>query len=434
MPENGEKKKNVFSVRNYRLTFFGALVSGLGALLYSFAVSFYILEISSNNAFLQGLYLFVCGTVQLVFTLLGGVLGDRFNKGRIMAVCDYLKGGLILLTTLLMLLFKWNQAHIVILFVFGVLGSAVSGVFEPASGALLPHIVEEVQLQQANAYFSARGAVQSIFGVVLAGILYAAIPVVPLFLIVGLCYIFSGVSEMFIRYEHRVPEERLTLSVALSDLGEGVRYLRSQKAIMTMMAAILFINFFFAPVSGNFIPFFVKTDIAQAPSYLFQRFLTPELWYSLFCVLFGLSSLISSILIGARPQREKCGRRTAGWLFAFSILIIAVAFLYWILVARGLSLNAFLWVFAVGAFIIGFVLPFVNIPFSTVLMRVIDRDKLSKVNSILSIFSQGLIPIASAIAGAVLQYVGSAPLLFICAGGFLATALFLLLNKQTAQI
>ena len=44
---NDEKKAiNVFAVRNYRLVFFGALVSELGALLYSFAVGFYILEIS----------------------------------------------------------------------------------------------------------------------------------------------------------------------------------------------------------------------------------------------------------------------------------------------------------------------------------------------------------------------------------------------------
>ena len=47
--------RNVFAGRNFRLVFFGALVSELGALLYSFAVSFYILEISNNNAFLQGL-------------------------------------------------------------------------------------------------------------------------------------------------------------------------------------------------------------------------------------------------------------------------------------------------------------------------------------------------------------------------------------------
>ena len=51
------KGKNVFTNRNFRLVFFGALVSELGAVLYSFAVSFYILEISENNAFLQGLYL-----------------------------------------------------------------------------------------------------------------------------------------------------------------------------------------------------------------------------------------------------------------------------------------------------------------------------------------------------------------------------------------
>ena len=83
--------KNVFSVRNFRLVFFGALVSELGAVLYSFAVSFYILEISGNNAFLQGLYLALCGVMLLLFTPLGGVLGDRNNKAKIMFVCDYIK-------------------------------------------------------------------------------------------------------------------------------------------------------------------------------------------------------------------------------------------------------------------------------------------------------------------------------------------------------
>ena len=38
-----KKATNVFANRNYRLVFLGALVSELGALLYSFAVGFYIL-------------------------------------------------------------------------------------------------------------------------------------------------------------------------------------------------------------------------------------------------------------------------------------------------------------------------------------------------------------------------------------------------------
>ena len=53
---NEKKSSNVFVDRNFRLVFLGALVSELGALLYSFAVGLYILENSENNAFLQGLY------------------------------------------------------------------------------------------------------------------------------------------------------------------------------------------------------------------------------------------------------------------------------------------------------------------------------------------------------------------------------------------
>ena len=89
--------RNVFFNRNYRLVFFGALVSELGAILYSFAVSFYILEITDNNAFLQGLYLALCGGMLLLATPVGGVLGDRFNKAKIMFLCDYMNKVLSLL-------------------------------------------------------------------------------------------------------------------------------------------------------------------------------------------------------------------------------------------------------------------------------------------------------------------------------------------------
>ena len=101
-----QKKENVFLNRNFRLVFLGALVSELGAILRNFTVSFYILEISGNNAFLQGLYLALCGAAMLAFTPVGGVLGDRISKAKIMYVCDCVKGGMILLATALMLLFR----------------------------------------------------------------------------------------------------------------------------------------------------------------------------------------------------------------------------------------------------------------------------------------------------------------------------------------
>ncbi len=429
-----EEKRSVFANRNFRLVFLGALVSELGALLYSFAVGFYILEISGNNAFLQGLYLALCGVVLLLFTPLGGVLGDRRNKAAIMFVCDYLKGGLILLATLLMLIFRQNSAHLAILFVIGMFGNAVSGIFNPAAGALLPYIVEEWQLQQANAYFSVKSALQSVLGIMLAGILYAALPVQLLFVVVGVCYLLSGVSEMFIRYAHSPKTEKLSLRVALSDMREGVLYLKGQKAVMAIMAAALFLNFFMVPLSGNFLPYFVRTDVARAPSYLFQRLLTPELWSSAFGMLIGLSSLVGSMILSARAQDEKCGLKVARRLCWTAGVMILLTLGYWLLVARGLSLNGFLLLFSLGCLLIGLLMAFVNIPLNTMLMRLVEKDMLSKVSSILSIITQGLIPISSVLAGAVLQGFSSTVLLAVCSAGFTLTALFLLFNKHARTV
>ena len=426
--------KNVFSGRNFRLVFFGALVSELGALLYSFAVGFYILEITDNNAFLQGLYLALCGAALLLFTPIGGVLGDRWRRERIMFICDYIKGGLILLATLGTLLLRERAAHLTILFAVGILGNAVSGVFSPASGALLPQIVEEDKLQQANSYFTIKSSLEGIFGVVLAGVLYAALPIHALFLLVGICYMLSGVSEMFIRCERPATQEKLTLRLALSDMGEGLRYLRSEKAIMTLVAAILFINFFFAPVSGNFIPYFVKTDLAGAPSYLFDRVLTPELWSSVFDVLIGISSLVSAVALSAQAQPEKCGRQIAKRLCAMAGVMIAATVSYWLLVDRGTSLNAFLLLMCLGMIFVGVLVTTVNIPANTMLMRSVEQDKLSKVSSIVSIASQGLVPIAAVLAGSVLQSLGSTVLLLLCAVGFTITALGLLSSKRIREI
>lgn len=425
---------NVLRSRNFRLVFFGALVSELGAILYSFAASFYLLDISGNNAFLQGLYLALCGVVLLLFTPIGGVLGDRYNKAKIMFLCDYAKGGVILLATLLMLLFPSPGPQIVLLFTVGILGNMVSGIFSPASGALLPYLVAEDKLQQANAYFSLKSAVQTILGVVLAGVLYALLPVTMLFFIVGLCYVLSGVSEMFIRYAHVPSDEKMSVQLALDDMRDGLNYLRGQKPILVIMGAALFINFFMTPLSGNFLPYFVRTDIALAPSYLFDRFLTPELWSSVFSVLIGGSSIVGSVILSARPQAEKIGRKTALRLCAMAGAMVVLAFSYWLLAARGNSLNAYLVLMSIGCLWVGFLLVLINVPLNTVLMRLVERDKLSKVTGIISIFSQGITPIASVLAGLVLQAFGSSVLLFVCSAGFTATALILLFNPQAKSI
>ena len=434
MSNDIQKKDNVFRSRNFRLVFLGALVSDLGATLYSFAVSLYILEISGNNAFLQGLYLALGGVSMLVFTLVGGVLGDRMSKARIMYICDYLKGGMILLATVLMLLFPAPSTQLAILFVLGILGSMVSGVFSPAAGALFPHIVREDQLQQANAYFTIKNALQSIFGIILAGILYTAIPIHTLFFLVGACYVASGISEMMIRYEFHPSAERLTLKLALRDMAEGIVYLRTQKAILAMLIAILFINFFITPVESNFLPFFIKTNLTEAPSYLLSRVLMPEQWLSVIQVCFGISSLLGAALLSGKAQEDKCGKKIARLLCAMAAVFIVMTVSYLIFVERGTMISVFLIVLSLVFLAVGFLISSINIPANTLFMRLVERDKLSKVNSLISIGSMGMIPIASVLAGGILNALGSTALLIFCSLGFTATAVSMLFNRRIAEL
>ena len=432
---NSEAKTvNVFANRNYRLVFLGALVSELGALLYNFAVGFYILEISGNNAFLQGVYLALCGAALLLFTPVGGVLGDRVNKARIMYVCDYFKGGMIVLATVLMMILPSPDAHIVILFVLGILGNIVSGIFTPAAGAMLPNIVKPEQLQQANAYFSIKSSMETILGVVMAGLLYATLPMNLLFLGVGVCFIISGISEMMIRYAHTPSPEPITLRLAVSDMKEGFLYLKGQKAILAIMGSALFINFFMTPVTGNFIPYFIKTDLVNAPNYLFDSLLKPELWSSVFSVCIGASSLIGAAILSARKQEEKCGHKVAVRLCLLAGVMIVLAAGYWWLADQDVSINGFLLLFCAGCLAVGFLLSFINIPLSTTIQSRVERNKLSKVGSLVSIGSQGMIPIASVLAGAALQTFGSSVLLAICAAGFTATAILMLANRHVRSI
>ena len=430
------KRKNVFTNRNFTLTFLGALVSNIASLFYSFAVSFYILKITDNNAFIQGLYLAVGGVTFGVVTLFGGVISDRFNKAKIMYICDYLKGIVIIgFTLFLMFVIKSNTGQVVALFIVAVLSNAIAGIFTPASSALLPQIVEEESFQQAQSYFSILNSFQSIVGVILAGVLYTLIPINTLFLIVGGCYILSAISEMFIRYnsEYEKHDEKLTMKVVFGDIKDGVKYLVSLKAILVVMICILFINFFFSPIFDNFIPYFIATDVAGT-NYFFSETLEPEMLSSFFSMAFGIGSLIMGIVLSILPQKEKCNRTLRYSLLSLSIVLALFTLFYFLFTRNNIDINTLLIITVVIFFVVGIVIVLTNVPSSVAMMKIVDKDKFGKVSSVMNIGSQGLIPLAMFLGGLAITYLGSVGLLAVCSGGLIITTLVLFFARPVRDL
>ena len=426
--------KNVFTNKNFVLAFLGALVSNMGGLLYSFAVSFYILALTGNNALIQGLYLATGGITYTIVVLFGGVISDRFHKGKIMYLCDYARGAaIIILTILLMTVITGNTGKIVALFILAVVGNFIGAIFSPAASSLLPHIVPEESFQQAQSYYATMESFQSILGIVLAGILYSTIPINVLFLIVGGCYLLSGVSEMFIKYNFVKNEEKLTVRTAFNDIGSAFKYLVGLKPILYLIFAILFVNFFFAPIGSNFLPYFISTDVTNS-EYMFKDAMEPEMWSSIISVSLSLGSIIFAIVLSNLKPKEHIAKSLGLSFIAVSGAFAAFTIFYILFANKVININTLLIAILIIVFIIGMLLVTINIPTSTKLMSMVDKDKLGKVNSLTNIGSQGLIPLSNLLGGLVISLLGTSALLIACTVGFALTTVFIVFNKYINQL
>ena len=433
-PKQVEKTKNVFCYKNFTLTFLGAFVSNLGNTLYLFAVSFYILSLTNNNAFIQGAYLATGGIVYVLVTLFGGVISDRFHKGKIMFMCDYAKGGmLIAFTLLLMLVIQDPSAKVVVLFIIAVLGNIIAAIFSPAASSLLPRIVPEKSYQQAQSYNSLMQSSLGVLGVILAAILYSVLDIHVLFFSVGGCYVLSGVSEMFIKYDYQKNEDKLTVKQVFKDIGDGMKYIGKLKPLLFLMLGILLLNFFVSPLSANFLPYFVATDVASR-NYLFSNFLTPEMWSSVIQVAYAIGMIIMALILSNRPQKDRIYKGLSISLIIFAALYVVLTTIYVFFVNNLADINVMLIAFVPIGITMGMVLITINIPITTKMLTIVDKDKLGKVNSVIDVGSQGLIPLSNFLAGLVISGLGASWLCIISTAGLSFMTIFLVLNKHVKQL
>ena len=433
-PKQVEKTKNVFCYKNFTLTFLGAFVSNLGNTLYLFAVSFYILSLTNNNAFIQGAYLATGGIVYVLVTLFGGVISDRFHKGKIMFMCDYAKGGmLIAFTLLLMLVIQDPSAKVVVLFIIAVLGNIIAAIFSPAASSLLPRIVPEKSYQQAQSYNSLMQSSLGVLGVILAAILYSVLDIHVLFFIVGGCYVLSGVSEMFIKYDYQKNEDKLTVKQVFKDIGDGMKYIGKLKPLLFLMLGILLLNFFVSPLSANFLPYFVATDVASR-NYLFSNFLTPEMWSSVIQVAYAIGMIIMALILSNRPQKDRIYKGLSISLIIFAALYVVLTTIYVFFVNNLVDINVMLIAFVPIGITMGMMLITINIPITTKMLTIVDKDKLGKVNSVIDVGSQGLIPLSNFLAGLVISGLGASWLCIISTVGLSLMTIFLVINKHVKQL
>ena len=219
----------------FRLLFAGQVLSIIGDRVMLVALPFAVLE-AGGSVSTVGLVVGAQLAPFLVFALVGGVISDRTDRRRVLIASDAVRlvvqivGGLLLVTD--------HASPLTLGILAAVFGSA-DAFFQPAMTGLMPHTVSHPgQLQPANALRGLTYSASSIAGPAIGGVLIAVSGA-------GAAMLFDAgtffVSVLFLlRLRPKVAEAELEESPPpfLRSMHEGWREIRTRRWVMAGLGAM----------------------------------------------------------------------------------------------------------------------------------------------------------------------------------------------------
>ena len=176
--------------RNFRLLWFGQLVSFSGSMMQQAAILWHVSLLVPPGR--RGLALGMVGLVRVIpivgFSLLSGVAADAFDRRRLMIGTQLAAAAVAV--SLAALTFIGLEA-VWPVYVLAAIGAAASAFDTPARQALIPNLVPREQLANALSLNQIMFQSAAVLGPTLGGVLIAASGV-------GAAYLFNAVSFLFV--------------------------------------------------------------------------------------------------------------------------------------------------------------------------------------------------------------------------------------------
>lgn len=220
----------------------GQALSKLGQRGTALALPLLILHVTGSPA-IAGIAAFVDQAVDLLVTLPGGAVADRFDRRTVMVACDVL--GFAALAGLALAVMVDAAAALPIILVASLLDSIATSVYGSASAAALPSVVDEDDLPDAISLVQARNSALYLAGPILGGLLFAVNPALP-FVLDAASYLVSAYLALRIRTPLGVqvdPERTFR-----ADLVAGLKFLAAAPPLRLALVNACVLNSVFGGV------------------------------------------------------------------------------------------------------------------------------------------------------------------------------------------
>jgi MFS family permease len=229
--------------RNFRLFWFGQIISLIGTWTQSTGQSWLVLKLS-HNAFWLGFD----GALQfipvLLFSLFNGVIADRLPKRNILI---FTQTSAMVLASILFILIATNVVQLWQVFILSALLGITNSLDMPVRQAFVVEMVGRETLPNAIALNSTSFNMARIIGPSIAGLIIGLVGEAPLFFINALSFIpvIIGIFLMRPAEFHNTPKKQTEESMnVFKSLGEGFRYMAHTPALFLIITVLGVISLF----------------------------------------------------------------------------------------------------------------------------------------------------------------------------------------------
>jgi MFS family permease len=374
--------KSLWHNRDYLLLWSGQALSDIGGAVSELAFPLLVLAVTHSPA-QAGFVAALRALPATLFSLLAGVLVDRWDRKRVMLVCD---AGRALSLASIPVAYALGHLTIWQLYMTAFLEGTLMLVFTLAKTAAVSQVVTRVQLTAAVAQEEFVEGTTALFGPSLSGVLYTLGAMFP-FLTDAISYLISIVTLVLIR----TPFQRERASAGRNvwaEIAEGVLWVWHQPFILTMTLLMGAGAFVF---SGNTLVIIILAQQHHASAVVI----------GLIFAVGGIGSILGSLLASRLEHRLTVGQSIllTRWYFVLSWPLYALA--------------PFPLVLGAVQFGSGFVDPIEDVPYFSYRLKLIPDDLKGRVMSACRLFPATMRPLGLALTGILIQRIGIFPTIWL---------------------
>jgi MFS family permease len=359
----------------FRRVFVGAFLSNIGTWMQNVVLGALAYDLTRSPTFV-GILLFAQLGPMLLFSLVGGLLADLVDRGRLLVAVAVSQG-------LLSLVLAWvargddpsKVGMVAVVFLIGV-GQSVYG---PTYGALLPALVGRENLAGAISLNSAQMNGSRVIGPAIGAFLFARWGAPWVFVLNAASYLIVIWSLVTVELPQPTPDTSGTRG--LRRLLGGVTVARHDRVVGRSLATIFLYSLLSLPFIGQ-LPTLADRNLGIAAK---------STSYGLLYASFGVGALIGALSIGTVLAGRALDQVVRVGLVAFAVFLALFALIRWPLPAYPAVLLVGVAYFAVITSL------------STVLQERLDDSNRGRVMALWGMGFGGTVPLGNLIAGPIIE-------------------------------